>query len=288
MTDTASIPFRKMNGLGNDFVVLDARETSLALGADEVRRIGDRNGGIGCDQIIVMEPSKKADLFMRIFNADGSEVSACGNATRCIALIAAEESGRDEVSVETSAGLLKAKVDSAESITIDMGKPRFGWRDIPLAEPFEDTTGIELQIGPIDAPVLHTPSVVNVGNPHAIFWVNDVNAHDLGRFGPLLENHPIFPERANISLAQVTGPNSLKLRTWERGAGLTRACGTAACAAAIAAARKGLTDRQVAVELPGGTLYIEWAENDHIMMRGPAELEFEGTISADTLSRAPV
>ena len=288
MTDTASIPFRKMNGLGNDFVVLDARETSLALGADEVRRIGDRNGGIGCDQIIVMEPSKKADLFMRIFNADGSEVSACGNATRCIALIAAEESGRDEVSVETSAGLLKAKVDSADSITIDMGKPRFGWSDIPLAEPFEDTTGIELQIGPIDAPVLHTPSVVNVGNPHAIFWVNDVNAHDLGRFGPLLENHPIFPERANISLAQVTGPNSLKLRTWERGAGLTRACGTAACAAAIAAARKGLTDRQVAVELPGGTLYIEWAENDHIMMRGPAELEFEGTISADTLSRAPV
>ncbi|CAN1723535.1 Diaminopimelate epimerase [Hyphomicrobium sp. 1Nfss2.1] len=288
MSDTASIPFRKMNGLGNDFVVLDAREKALALGADEVRRIGDRNGGIGCDQIIVMEPSKKADLFMRIFNADGSEVSACGNATRCIALIAAEESGRDEVSVETSAGLLKAKVDSADSITIDMGKPRFGWSDIPLAEPFEDTTGIELQIGPIDAPVLHTPSVVNVGNPHAIFWVDDVNAHDLGRFGPLLENHPIFPERANISLAQVTGPNSLKLRTWERGAGLTRACGTAACAAAIAAARKGLTDRQVAVELPGGTLYIEWAENDHIMMRGPAELEFEGTISADTLSRAPV
>jgi len=288
MSDTASIPFRKMNGLGNDFVVLDARDGSFALGADGARRIGDRNGGIGCDQIIVMEPSKKADLFMRIFNADGSEVSACGNATRCIALIAAEESGRNEVSVETNAGLLKAKVDSADSITIDMGRPRFGWSDIPLAEPFEDTTGIELQIGPIDAPVLHTPSVVNVGNPHAIFWVDDVNAHDLGRFGPLLENHPIFPERANISLAQVTGPNSLKLRTWERGAGLTRACGTAACAAAIAAARKGLTERQVAVELPGGTLYIEWADDDHILMRGPAELEFEGTIGADTLSRAPV
>lgn len=285
MTDTASIPFRKMNGLGNDFVVLDARETSLALGADEVRRIGDRNGGIGCDQIIVMEPSKKADLFMRIFNADGSEVSACGNATRCIALIAAEESGRDEVSVETSAGLLKAKVDSADSITIDMGKPRFGWSDIPLAEPFEDTTGIELQIGPIDAPVLHTPSVVNVGNPHAIFWVDDVNAYDLDRFGPLLENHPIFPERANISLAQVTSRNGLNLKTWERGAGLTRACGTAACAAAVAAARKGLTDRKVAVKLPGGTLFIEWAENDHILMRGPAELEFEGTLAPDTLVR---
>lgn len=285
MTDAASIPFRKMNGLGNDFVVLDARTRSLALGAEDARRIGDRRTGVGCDQVIVIEPSQKADVFMRIFNADGSEVSACGNATRCVALIAAEEAGRPEVSVETSAGLLKAKVDSADSITIDMGKPRFLWNEIPLAEPFEDTTGIELQIGPIDAPVLHTPSVVNVGNPHAIFWVDDVNAYDLDRFGPLLENHPIFPERANISLAQVTSRNGLSLKTWERGAGLTRACGTAACAAAVAAARKGLTDRKVAVKLPGGTLFIEWAENDHILMRGPAELEFEGTLAPDTLVR---
>jgi diaminopimelate epimerase len=285
MTDAASIPFRKMNGLGNDFVVLDARTRSLALGAEDARRIGDRRTGVGCDQVIVIEPSQKADVFMRIFNADGSEVSACGNATRCVALIAAEEAGRPEVSVETSAGLLKAKVDSADSITIDMGKPRFLWNEIPLAEPFEDTTGIELQIGPIDAPVLHTPSVVNVGNPHAIFWVDDINAYDLDRFGPLLENHPIFPERANISLAQVTSRNGLNLKTWERGAGLTRACGTAACAAAVAAARKGLTDRKVAVKLPGGTLFIEWAENDHILMRGPAELEFEGTLAPDTLVR---
>ena len=288
MTDAATIPFRKMNGLGNDFVVLDARQRPFVLGAEDARRIGDRKSGVGCDQVIVIEPSDKADVFMRIFNADGSEVSACGNATRCIALIASEEIGRPDVSVETSAGLLKAKVESAGSITIDMGRPRFAWNEIPLAEPFEDTTGIELQIGPIDAPTLHTPSVVNVGNPHAIFWVDDVNAHDLGRAGPLLENHPIFPERANISLAEVTSPNSLKLRTWERGAGLTRACGTAACAAAIAAARKGLTERQVAVELPGGTLFIEWTENDHILMRGPAELEFEGSLEPDTLSRAPV
>jgi len=288
MTDTASIPFRKMNGLGNDFVVLDARSRPLKLAGDDARRIGDRKTGIGCDQIIVMEPSKKADLFMRIFNADGSEVSACGNATRCIALLAAEESGRPEVSIETTAGLLKAKVEAADNITIDMGRPRFAWNDIPLAEPFEDTTGIELQIGPIDAPVLHTPSVVNVGNPHAIFWVADAHGYDLGRFGPLLENHPIFPERANISLAEVTSPASLRLRTWERGAGLTRACGTAACAAAVAAARKGLTGREVAVELPGGTLFITWAENDHILMRGPAELEFEGVLALDTLSRAPV
>ena len=209
MTDAASIPFRKMNGLGNDFVVLDARAQPIKLGAAEAQRIGDRSKGVGCDQVIVMEPSQKADVFMRIFNADGSEVSACGNATRCIALIAAAETGRSDVSVETKAGLLTANVDGADRITIDMGRPRFAWDEIPLAEPFDDTTGIELQIGPIDAPILHSPSVVNVGNPHAIFWVNDVQAYDLARFGPLLENHPIFPERANISLAQVTSRGSL-------------------------------------------------------------------------------
>jgi len=288
MTDAASIPFRKMNGLGNDFVVLDARARPIALDAEDAQRIGNRSNGVGCDQVIIMEPSQKADVFMRIFNADGSEVDACGNAARCIALIAAEETGRSEVSVETNAGLLKANVNGADGITIDMGKPRFAWDEIPLAEPFHDTTGIELQIGPVDAPVLHTPSVVNVGNPHAIFWVKDVDAHDLGRFGPLLENHPVFPERANISLAQVTSRDSLRLRTWERGAGLTKACGTAACAAAVAAARKGLTGRQVTVELPGGVLFIDWTKDDHILMRGPAELEFEGTLAPDTLSRAPV
>ena len=288
MTDAASIPFRKMNGLGNDFVVLDARARPIALDAEDAQRIGNRSNGVGCDQVIVMEPSQKADVFMRIFNADGSEVDACGNAARCIALIAAEETGRSEVSVETNAGLLKANVNGADRITIDMGKPRFAWDEIPLAEPFHDTTGIELQIGPVDAPVLHTPSVVNVGNPHAIFWVKDVDAHDLGRFGPLLENHPVFPERANISLAQVTSRDSLRLRTWERGAGLTKACGTAACAAAVAAARKGLTGRQVTVGLPGGVLFIDWTKDDHILMRGPAELEFEGTLAPDTLSRAPV
>ncbi len=279
-----------MNGLGNDFVVLDGREHKVILGPEDAQRLGDRKGalGLGCDQVIVMEPSQTADVFMRIFNADGSEVSACGNATRCVALIAAEETGRAQVSIETRAGLLKADVQDPDNITIDMGKPRFQWDEIPLAEPFHDTTGIELQIGPVDAPVLHTPSVVNVGNPHAIFWVGDVNAHDLGRFGPLLENHPIFPERANISLAQITSRGSLKLRVWERGAGLTRACGTAACAAAVAAARKDLTDRKVNVELPGGTLVIEWGPDDHILMTGPAELEFEGALAADTLSRVPV
>ena len=288
MIDVASIPFRKMNGLGNDFVVLDARSRPIKLGAEDAQQIGDRSTGVGCDQVIVMEPSQKADVFIRIFNADGSEVGACGNATRCIALLAAEETGRSQVSVETSAGLLKANVDGSDRITIDMGKPRFAWDEIPLAEPFHDTTGIELQIGPVDAPVLHTPSVVNVGNPHAIFWVKDVDLHDLGRFGPLLENHPVFPDRANISLAQVTSSSGLRLRTWERGSGLTKACGTAACAAAVAAARKGLTGRQVTVELPGGVLFIDWTKDDHILMCGPAELEFEGTLAPDTLSRAPV
>jgi len=287
MSATATIPFRKMNGLGNDFVVLDARTQPLGLTPADAQRIADRSSGIGCDQVIVLEPSQKADLFMRIFNADGSEVGACGNAARCIALLAGQETGRAQTTIETNAGVLQAEVDAAGRVTIDMGAPRFGWEDIPLAEPFHDTTGIELQIGPIDAPVLHSPSAVNVGNPHAIFWVDDVEAHDLARFGPLLENHPIFPERANISLAQVTSRNGLRLRTWERGAGLTKACGTAACAAAVAAARKRLTERQVTVELPGGPLFIEWSTNDHILMSGPAELEFEGTLAPDMLSRAP-
>jgi diaminopimelate epimerase len=288
MSASATIPFRKMNGLGNDFVVLDARQNAIGVGPEDARRISDRAKGPGCDQVSVLEPSQTADLFMRIFNADGSEVEACGNAARCIALLVAEESGRPDVTVETRAGLLKAQVESADSVVIDMGQPRFAWEDIPLAEPFADTTRIELQMGPIDEPILHSPSVVNVGNPHAIFWVDDIEAYDLGRFGPLLENHPVFPERANISLAHVTARDALTLRTWERGAGLTKACGTAACAAAVAAARKGLTDRQVTVTLPGGNLFIDWNADGHILMRGPAELEFEGTLPAETLSRAPV
>jgi len=287
MNASATIPFRKMNGLGNDFVVLDARAGGLRLTPEDACRISDPSRGIGCDQVIVLEPSQKADVFMRIFNADGSEVGACGNAARCVALLLAQETGRPQITIETGSDLLRADVESADRITIDMGAPRFAWNEIPLAEPFHDTTGIELQIGPIDAPVLHSPSVVNVGNPHAIFWVEDVDAHDLARFGPLLENHPVFPERANISLAQVRSRTALKLRTWERGAGLTKACGTAACAATVAAARKKLTDRQVTVELPGGSLFINWATDGHISMCGPAELEFEGTLAPETLSPAP-
>jgi diaminopimelate epimerase len=288
MNDSATIPFRKMNGLGNDFVILDARAQPIKITSEIARRVADRSHGIGCDQLIVLEPSDKADAFMRIYNSDGSEVGACGNAARCVALILAQETGRPEIAIETQEAVLRAEAASAQHVTIDIGAPRLAWDEIPLAEPFHDTTGIELQIGPIDEPLLHSPSVVNVGNPHAIFWVEDVHAHDLGRFGPLLENHPLFPERANISLAQVTSRSRLKLRTWERGAGLTKACGTAACAAAVSAVRKRFTDRRITVDLPGGPLAIEWTDDNHVLMTGPAELEFEGVLETDTLSRAHV
>lgn len=282
-----NIPFRKMNGLGNDFVVLDARHRAISVDEAAALKIADRRNGVGCDQVIIMQPSAKADVYMRILNADGSEVSACGNATRCIAWIVAQEKGQGELSIETKAGLLTANVASEQSITIDMGEPKFGWQDIPLAEEFRDTRGIELQIGPIDNPVLHSPSVVNVGNPHAIFWVDDVLAHDLARLGPLLENHPIFPQRANISLAQILSRSALLLRTWERGAGLTKACGTAACAAAVCASRKKFTGRQVRVSLPGGDLDIDWRADNHIMMTGPSQLDFSGELEAGTLAWLP-
>jgi diaminopimelate epimerase len=180
--------------------------------------------------------------------------------------------------------VLDVQVKDIAHITVDMGPPRFGWKDIPLAEAFHDTKAIELQIGPIDKPILHSPSVVNVGNPHAVFWVEDVNAYDLGRIGPMLENHPLFPERANISVAHVTSPRSITVRTWERGAGLTRACGSAACAAAVCAARKGLTGRQVTITLPGGPLLIEWTAEDRIWMTGPVEFEHEGVLDAPEMA----
>jgi diaminopimelate epimerase len=286
---SGTTPFRKMNGLGNDFVVLDARPRALGLGPDIVRAIADRKEGIGCDQLVALEPSRKADVFMRIWNADGGEVGACGNAARCVAALVAGERNAAEVSIETESGVLGATVNNDNSVTIDMGAPRFGWDEIPLAEPFHDTRRIELQIGPIDDPVLHSPSVVNVGNPHCLFFVENVEAHDLARFGPMLEHHPLFPERANISLVQVVAPHALKVRTWERGAGLTQACGTAACAAAVAAARRELTGRKVRVSLPGGELQIEWRESDgHILMTGPYALDFEGQLPEELFRAASV
>ncbi|MCR4281670.1 MAG: diaminopimelate epimerase [Bauldia sp.] len=281
---TAAIPFRKMNGLGNEFLVFDARERPVHLSPIAIRELGQQDA-IRFDQMITIERSKSgADAFMRIHNRDGGEVNACGNATRCVGWLIMGENGRKTATIETNAGLLRAfDAGKAEQITVDMGKPRFEWDQIPLAEEFRDTRAIELQVGPIDAPILHSPSVANMGNPHAIFWVDDVDAYDLERFGPLLENHPIFPERANISLAHVTAHDAITVRTWERGVGLTKACGTAACAAAVAAMRKKLVDKRVTVTLPGGPLVVEWRDDGHVWMTGPVETEFEGVLDPDTL-----
>jgi diaminopimelate epimerase len=275
------IPFAKMNGLGNEIVIVDLRGSRRVLAAGEARAIAARPAS-RFDQMMVLHDPKVAgtEAYVRIYNSDGSEAEACGNGMRCIAWRVAEKTGRKALKFETKAGVLDVTVDSIDRITVDMGTPRFGWRDIPLAEAFHDTRAIELQIGPIDKPILHSPSVVNVGNPHAVFWVADVNAHDLDRIGPMLENHPIFPERANISLAHVTSRNGITLRVWERGAGLTKACGSAACAATVCAARKKLAARAVTVTLPGGPLAIEWRADDRILMTGPVELEHAGVLEA--------
>ena len=286
MSAAPTLPFVKMNGLGNEIVIVDLRSSGKVFSPQEVAAIAaDRTSRF--DQLMVLHAprSKGTEAFVRIYNADGSEAGACGNGMRCVGWLLAQALGRNVFKVETRAGVLDTVVRDQTSITVDMGEPKFGWQDIPLAEEFRDTRAIELQIGPIDDPVLHSPSVVNVGNPHAIFWVDDVEAYDLGRFGPLLENHPIFPERANISLAEVKSPQAIRVRTWERGAGLTQACGSAACAVAIAAARKRLTGREVDVTLPGGTLHVEWAANNHILMTGPVEFEYEGSIDFSRLGK---
>ncbi len=277
------IPFTKMNGLGNEIVMVDLRGHSHVFDAAEARAIAQRPAS-HFDQMMVLHEPRTAgtEAFVRIYNADGSEAEACGNGMRCVGWSVALATGRKSLKFETRAGVLDVVVAGIDRISVDMGAPRFGWADIPLAEPFHDTRRIELQIGPIDKPLLHSPSVVNVGNPHAIFWVEDVSAFDLGRFGPLLENHPIFPQRANISLAHVVSGEAITLRTWERGAGLTRACGSAACAATVCAARKGLTGRTVTVTLPGGPLLIEWRADGRIFMTGPVEIEHEGVLELAT------
>lgn len=289
MNTAKTLPFLKMNGLGNEIVVVDLRSSSKTFTPEEIAAIAaDRISRF--DQMMVLHAPRTpgTEAYVRIYNADGSEAGACGNGMRCVGWFLSQGGAREQFLVETRAGVLDTVVKGQSAITVDMGEPKFDWKDIPLAEEFRDTRAIELQVGPIDAPVLHSPSVVNVGNPHAVFWVDDVDAYDLGRFGPLLENHPIFPERANISLAQVTSESSLLLRTWERGAGLTLACGSAACAAAVCASRKKLTGRKVDVTLPGGRLAIEWAANNHILMTGPVEFEYEGAIDFSKLAKVSV
>ena len=287
MTD--NVQFARMNGLGNKILVVDMRgrkdrvtpAAAIALNADPATAF---------DQIMAIHDPKATgtDAWIDIVNSDGSMAQACGNGTRCVVQALAAETGKKAFLFHTVAGLLEAKEHDDGTISVDMGTPRFAWNEIPLSEEFHDTRRIELQIGPIDNPVLHSPSVASMGNPHAIFWVdNDVWSYDLERFGPLLENHPIFPERANISIARVLSRGELDLRTWERGAGLTLACGSAACATAVSAARTGRTGREVAVKVASspnqGVLTIEWRERDaHVIMTGPAEWEWSGTLDPST------
>jgi diaminopimelate epimerase len=262
-----------MHGLGNDFVVIDKRQRPFALTRDGARLLADRHTGIGCDQVIeIEEPGDpaEADIFMRIWNADGSEVDACGNATRCIASLLMAENSRESLTIATGAGLLGAEARADGLVAVDMGKPRLDWQDIPLSQA-EDTLHLDLSEGPLSDPV-----AVSMGNPHCVFFVADAEAIEIERHGPVLEHHPLFPKRANIGIAQVIDRSTIRLRVWERGAGLTLACGTGACAAAIAAARRGLTDHVVEMRLDGGVLNIDWRDDDHVMMTGPAEISYTG------------
>jgi diaminopimelate epimerase len=274
------IAFSTMHGLGNDFAVLDARRAPIAIDAVAARAVADRHTGVGCDQLILLEPPRSpgADVFARFFNADGSAAEACGNGTRCIAWLIAQETHDDLVSIETVAGLLAAQLLDDGRVAVDMGRPRLDWRDIPLARPM-DTERVELSLGPL----MH-PACSNVGNPHATFFVDDVDAIELAALGPRLEHDALFPQRANIGVACVEDAARIRLRVWERGAGITRACGSGACAALVAAHRRGLTERQATVALDGGELEIVWREDGHVMMTGPVVLSFDGTFDAALLA----
>ena len=279
MPEASPLHFRKMNGLGNDFVVFDARKRSLAMDEAKARAIADRKTGIGCDQLIVLEPSAKADVTMRIWNNEGGEVESCGNATRCIADILFDEKKASRATIDTKGGFLVAEKGGERLVTVDMGAPRFDWQDIPLSEKFHDTRYIDLHVGPVDAPLIDRPSVVNVGNPHCIFWVKDLDVVDLAKVGPMLENHPLFPRRANITLARIDARDHVVIKVWERGAGLTKACGTAACAVMAAGFRLKRLDAKATITLPGGDLFMAIRESDgHVIMTGPVAYEFEGDL----------
>ena len=292
-------PFVKMNGAGNDFVVVNALQTPFAPTADQARAIADRRTGEGCDQLIAIEPSTSADAFMRVWNADGGTVETCGNALRCVGWMLLQSGGKDQVRIDTLGGPTTAwraegpgRVGSGGPpdaiggptttayIKVDMGAPRLDWTRIPLDEAM-DTRGIELQVGPIDAPVLHTPGAVSMGNPHVVFFMDHEPDDAFVRgMGSLIEHHPRFPEGVNVGFAHVLAPDRIRLRVWERGAGLTKACGTGACAALVAASRRGLTGRSATVEVDGGELRIEWDEDtDHVFMTGPVEVERTGTLA---------
>jgi diaminopimelate epimerase len=274
------VPFLKMHGLGNDFVVLDFRRTAILIGREGIRALADRRTGVGCDQVIALEPAchPAAQVLMRIHNSDGSEAEACGNATRCVADLLFRETGDPRVRIETVATLLEAEAMTNGHISVDMGLARTDWREIPLARA-ADTDHVELSLGPLSG-----AACTNIGNPHATFFVEDVEAIDLAALGPALEHHPLFPERVNIGVAAIRNRGHIRLRVWERGAGVTLACGSGACAAVVAAHRRGLADRRAAVELDGGILDIAWREDGHVTMTGPASVSFEGVFDSDLLA----
>jgi diaminopimelate epimerase len=274
--------FAKMNGLGNEICVLDARKDSIPLTSEVISALGNAETGIGFDQIMILQAPKNrlADAFTQIWNADGTQVSACGNGARCVAWYLMRETGQDHIVIETQAGLLGASRAGVSSVSVDMGEPRLEWDQIPMSERM-DTMRIELQVGPIDDPIMHGPGCVSMGNPHVVFLVPDIELAPIKEVGPMIEHHPLFPEGVNVGFAQIMARDHIRLRVWERGAGLTKACGTGACAALVVAARRRLCDRSARVQLDGGDLLIEWrASDNHIIMTGPVEWEADGTIGA--------
>ena len=278
----------KMNGAGNAIVVIDLRGADVEATGDDARAI-HADPRLAFDQLMVVSDPHRpdADAFVTIFNNDGSEAGACGNGARCVAYDLMRDGRTDVLCLETREAMLECRRRSDHIFQVDMGRPRFGWRDIPLRDPIADTSSVAIDF-PKGAPASLGPaSVVNMGNPHAIFWVEDIEAYDLAKIGPLLETHPLFPDRANISLAHVKSRDHLRLKVWERGAGLTRACGSAACAALVAASRNNLAGRKARVSLPGGDLSIEWRSiNDHVLMTGPVEFEFDTTLDAALFEQA--
>jgi diaminopimelate epimerase len=273
----ANLHYVKMNGLGNEIVIVDLRRAPRPIAAAEARAAARRES---YDQLMALYPARgMTDAAVRIYNNDGSEAGACGNGMRCVAALVSGETGGGALKFETPAGIISCWRASDGLFTVDMGAPRFRWDEIPLAREFPDTRAIDLKVPGV--PGLQSPSAVSMGNPHAIFWVDDPGAYDLAAIGPQLEHDPLFPERANITLAGTPSRDRVVIRTWERGAGLTQACGTAACAAAVAAARLNRAGRDVTVSLPGGDLAIAWRESDdHVLMTGPVAYEHRGRFDA--------
>ena len=275
--------FLKMHGLGNDFAIFDARTFSIPLDMATAKAIADRRRGIGCDQVIVMEPAKGANAFMRIFNADGGEVESCGNAARCVAFLLMAEAETEEVTLSTTGGPLLCRSASDGGVTVDMGPPRLDWREIPMAQAV-DTESFALSVPGFDDAALEKAAAVSVGNPHCVLFVKDAERAPVATLGPAIERHPWFPSRTNVEFVERLSQTQLRMRVWERGAGITRACGTGACAAAVAASLRGLTERKVVVQLDGGALEIEWREgDDHVLMTGPVGFSFGGEVNIKAL-----